>query len=55
MVHAEELRMIFRTELTVSMPLECSMDDTVIDQATELGSEPKIYTDPEAPSKGDVI
>ena len=43
--------MIFRAELTVAMPLECSMDDTVVDQATELGGEPEIYTDPEAPSR----
>ena len=41
--------MIFRAKLTVPMPVECSMDDTVVDQATELSSEPKIYTDPGAP------
>ncbi|MFD1640497.1 ornithine carbamoyltransferase [Halohasta litorea] len=43
-------------DLTVATPSEYPMDDAVVDRATELGSEPEIYTDPEAAIEGaDVV
>src|SRR6056297_2025855 len=43
-------------DLTVATPPEYTMDDAVVDRATELGGEPEIYTDPEAAIAGtDVI
>ncbi|MEA1930860.1 MAG: ornithine carbamoyltransferase [Euryarchaeota archaeon] len=43
-------------DLTVATPTEYPMDDAVVDRATELGSEPEIYTDPEAAIEGaDVV
>jgi ornithine carbamoyltransferase len=43
-------------DLAVATPPEYTMDQSVVDRATELGGEPEIYTDPEAAIEGaDVI
>ena len=43
-------------DLTVATPPEYTMDEAVIDRATELGGEPEVHTDPKAAIEGaDVV